>query len=174
MAVRNGALPLWGRGNEMGRQLSHETTAPAMIDHVDRSGSVKWLLLLAVFLVAIAAGLVFFKGQIGGQLQLVFLSVLAGIGILSLLGLAVGLVKLGNAVAPPHLTRQFVDSMSDGVLVCDSRDRIVYANAEYGRLTGASSAEDIRSIERSFGGEPDAAEAIYRLSEAIRSGRPRA
>ncbi|WP_319533483.1 cell cycle histidine kinase CckA [uncultured Cohaesibacter sp.] len=156
----------------MGRQLSHESTASAMIDHVDRSGSVKWLLLLAIFLVAIAAGLVFFKGQIGGQLQLVFLSVLAGIGILSLLGLAVGLVKLGNAVAPPHLTRQFVDSMSDGVLVCDSRDRIVYANAEYGRLTGANSVEDIRSIERSFGGEPDAAEAIYRLSEAIRSGRP--
>ncbi len=172
MAVRDGALPLWGRGNEMGRQLSHESTASAMIDHVDRSGSVKWLLLLAIFLVAIAAGLVFFKGQIGGQLQLVFLSVLAGIGILSLLGLAVGLVKLGNAVAPPHLTRQFVDSMSDGVLVCDSRDRIVYANAEYGRLTGANSVEDIRSIERSFGGEPDAAEAIYRLSEAIRSGRP--
>ncbi|WP_244574483.1 cell cycle histidine kinase CckA [Cohaesibacter sp. ES.047] len=156
----------------MGRQLSHEDTAQAMIDHVDRSGSVKWLLLLAVFLVVVAAALVFFKGQIGSHLQLVFLSVLAGIGILSLLGLAVGLVKLGNAAAPPHLTRQFVDSMSDGVLVCDARDRIVYANAEYGRLTGAQSAEEIRSIERSFGGEPDAAEAIYRLSEAIRSGRP--
>ncbi|WP_245417822.1 cell cycle histidine kinase CckA [Cohaesibacter celericrescens] len=156
----------------MSKQASQEGLTPAMIDQVERSGSVKWLLLLALFLVLAAAALVFFKGQLGGQLQLIFLSVLAGIGILSLLGFAVGLVKLGNSAPAPHLTRQFVDSMSDGVLVCDAKDRIVYANAEYARLTGADSAESIRSIERSFAGEPDAAEAIFRLSEAIRSGRP--
>ena len=156
----------------MGKQASQEQLAPAMIDQNERTGSVKWLLLLAFILVFVAAALVLFKGQLGGQLQLIFLSLLAGIGILSLLGLAVGLLKMGSSELAPHLTRHFVDGMSDGVLVCDAKDRIVYANAEYARLTGAESAEDIRSIERSFAGEPDAAEAIFRLSEAMRDGRP--
>ena len=156
----------------MGKQMSRDQLAPAMIDHDERSGSVKWLLLLAIILVAAAAALVFFKGQVSEQVQMLFLSLLAGIGILSLLGLAVGLITLGSAKPLPHLTRQFVDSMGDGVLVCDARDRIIYANSEYARLTGADSADAIRSIERSFAGEPDAAEAIYRLSEAVRNGRP--
>ena len=143
-----------------------------MIDQVERSGSVKGLLLLALVLVLVTASLVFFKGQFGDQLQLIFLSVLAGVGILCMLGMAVGLLRFGTAPQTPHLTRQFVDSMADGVLVCDAKDRIIYANAEYARLTGAESADDIHSIERSFAGEPDAAEAIYRLSDAIRDGRP--
>ncbi|WP_316860028.1 cell cycle histidine kinase CckA [uncultured Cohaesibacter sp.] len=156
----------------MKKPLSQDELEPAMIDYAERSGSVKWLLLSAVFLVGIAVALVFFKGALWGQLQLVFLSLLAGVGILALLGLSVGLLQFGNRAPAPHLTRQFVDSMRDGIVVCDARERIVYANSEYARLTGADSAKAIRSIERSFGGEPDAAEAIYRLSEAVRSGRP--
>nr|WP_321444016.1 response regulator [uncultured Cohaesibacter sp.] len=156
----------------MGKQISQSGPSAAMIDQEERSGSVKGLLLLALFLVGVAASLVFFKGHFGGQLQLIFLSVLAGIGILALLGLAVGLLRFGGAQPAPHLTREFVDTLTDGVLVCDDKDRIVYANAEYARLTGAEDAESIRSIERSFAGEPDAAEAIYRLSEALRDGRP--
>ncbi len=156
----------------MGKQISQSGPSAAMIDQEERSGSVKGLLLLALFLVGVAASLVFFKGQFGGQLQLIFLSVLAGVGILALLGLAVGLLRFGGAQPAPHLTREFVDTLTDGVLVCDDKDRIVYANAEYARLTGAADAESIRSIERSFAGEPDAAEAIYRLSEALRDGRP--
>ncbi|WP_246657473.1 response regulator [Cohaesibacter sp. CAU 1516] len=156
----------------MGKHVSQSGPSAAMIDHEERSGSVKGLLLLALFLVGVAASLVFFKGQFGGQLQLIFLSLLAGIGILALLGLAVGLLRFGSSQPAPHLTRQFVDAMTDGVVVCDAKDRIVYANAEYARLTGAENADAIRSIERSFAGEPDAAEAIYRLSEAVRDGRP--
>ncbi len=156
----------------MGKLTGQEKTEPAMIDQSERSGSIKWLLLLAFFLVGVAVALVLFKGRIGGEIQLVFLSILAGLGILSLLGFAAGLIQMGNQAPEQHLTRQFVDSMNEGILVCDAKDRIVYANAEYGRLTGADGSASIRSIERSFAGEPDAAEAIYRLSEAVRSGRP--
>ena len=156
----------------MGKQVSHDRPTSTIIDHTERSGSVKWLLLMAILLVLAAAALILFKDDLGGELQLVFLSVLAGIGILSLLGLAVGLLKFGSSTPAPHLTRHLVDTLSDGVLVCDARDRIVYANTEYARLTGARDADSIRSIERSFAGEPDAAEAIYRLSEAMRDGRP--
>ena len=156
----------------MGKLTGQENMEPAMIDHSEGSGSIKWLLLLAFVLVGVAVALVVFKGEIGGQIQLAFLSILAGLGILSLLGFAVGLIQLGNPAPAAHLTRQFVDSMNEGILVCDGKDRLVYANTEYARLTGAEDASAIRSIERSFAGEPDAAEAIYRLSEAVRSGRP--
>nr|WP_321456415.1 response regulator [uncultured Cohaesibacter sp.] len=156
----------------MVKLTGQENMEPAMIDHSERSGSIKWLLLLAFLLVASAVFLVVFKGQTSGQIQLVFLSVLAGVGILALLGFAVGLIQLGNQAPAPHLTRQFVDSMNEGILVCDVKDRIVYANAGYAKLTGAQGSDAIRSIELSFAGEPDAAEAIYRLSEAVREGRP--
>ncbi|WP_394703016.1 cell cycle histidine kinase CckA [uncultured Cohaesibacter sp.] len=156
----------------MGKLTGQKNMEPAMIDHSERPGSIKWLILLAFILVGGAVALVLFKGQIGGQIQLTFLSILAGLGILSLLGFAVGLIQLGNPAPAPHLTRQFVDSMKEGILVCDRKDRLVYANTEYARLTGAADAGAIRSIERSFAGEPDAAEAIYRLSEAVRAGRP--
>ena len=155
----------------MGNEVSQDKLAPAMIDQTEKQGSIKWLLLVASLLVAAAVATLFFKDQLSGQLQLIFLSLLAGVGILTVLGLAVGLVTLGSAKTVPHLTRQYVDTMSEGVLVCDDKERIVYANREYARLTGAQDARSIRSIERSFAGEPDAAEAIYRLSEAVRAGR---
>lgn len=155
----------------MGEQVSQDTVSTAMIDKSERSGSVKWLILLALILVLVAVALVFFKGSGGSQLQMIFLGALAGVGILSLLGMAVGLLQFGQKAAPAHLTRQFVDSMGDGVLVCGSNGHIIYANTEYARLTGAETSDAIRSIERSFGGEPDAAEVIYRLSEAVREGR---
>ena len=63
----------------MGKQISQNGPSAAMIDQVERSGSVKGLLLLALGLVLVAASLVFLKGQFGGQLQLIFLSVLAGV-----------------------------------------------------------------------------------------------
>lgn len=156
----------------MVKQVSQDEITPSSMDRSERSGSVKWLILLALILVLVAVALVVFKGQLGGQMQLVFLGALAGLGILSLLGMAVGLLHMGQKAAPVHLTRYFVDSMSDGVLVCNANGHIVYANKEYARLTGAETVEDVRSIERSFAGEPDAAEAIYRLSEAVREGRP--
>lgn len=156
----------------MVKQVSQDEVNPASMDRSERSGSIKWLILLALVLVLVAVALVLFKGQLGGQMQLIFLGALAGLGILSLLGMAVGLLHLGQKAAPVHLTRYFVDSMNDGVLVCDANGHIVYANKEYARLTGAETVEDVRSLERSFAGEPDAAEAIYRLSEAVREGRP--
>lgn len=156
----------------MVKQVSQDEITPVSMDRSERSGSIKWLILLALILVLVAVVLVVFKGQLGGQMQLIFLGALAGVGILSLLGMAVGLLHLGQKDAPVHLTRYFVDSMSDGILVCNAKGHIVYANKEYARLTGAESVETVRSIERSFAGEPDAAEAIYRLSEAVRDGRP--
>ncbi|SNZ08782.1 cell cycle control histidine kinase CckA [Cohaesibacter gelatinilyticus] len=155
----------------MGENVSQNTETQAIIDRSERSGSVKWLIFLALILVLAAVGLAFYQGEAGGKLQLLFLGLLAGVGILSLLGMAVGLVQLGQKQAPHHLTRQFVDSMQDGVLVCSSKGHIVYANQYYAQLTEAPAAEAVRSIERTFAGEPDAAEAVYRLSEAAREGR---
>lgn len=151
--------------------MSQNIGTQAIIDRSERSGSVKWLVFLALILVLAAAGLAFYQGDVGGKLQLLFLGLLAGVGILSLLGMAVGLIQFGNKQAAPHLTRPFVDHMQDGVLVCNSKGHIVYANQRYADLTVASTAETVRSIERIFAGEPDAAEAVYRLSEAVRDGR---
>ncbi|MCT4657318.1 MAG: response regulator [Cohaesibacter sp.] len=151
--------------------MSQEQGTQAIIDRSERSSGIKWLIFLALILVFAAIGLVLYQGDASGKLQMLFLGLLAGVGILSLLGMAVGLLQFGQKEAQPHLTRQFVDSMGDGVLVCASNGHIIYANEQYAQLTGAQSADAVRSIERTFAGEPDAAEAIYRLADAVRQGR---
>ena len=64
-----------------------------------------------------------------------------------------------------------VDAASDGILVTDARGRVLYANAAYLELIGATDANDVRPIERAFIGDPDVSEAVYRLLNAAREGR---
>src|SRR5262249_2409417 len=66
----------------------------------------------------------------------------------------------------------FVDAAPEGVLVTDRDSRIIYANRAYADLTGAASERDVHAIERFFDDDPTAAEAIYRLAQGVREGRP--
>src|SRR5262249_43079824 len=52
-----------------------------------------------------------------------------------------------------------------------ARGHVVYFNAAYLALTGASSAHDVRPVERVFIGNPDVSEAVFRLLKAAREGK---
>ncbi|MDP2733063.1 MAG: PAS domain-containing protein, partial [Hoeflea sp.] len=56
-------------------------------------------------------------------------------------------------------------------LVTDDKDRVIYANHAYGVLTGSTSAADVQSIEAILSRHRESAEAVYRLTNAIREGR---
>ncbi len=70
------------------------------------------------------------------------------------------------------LSRAVVDSLPFGAVVADRDGKISYVNAQYGAI-GRGLADGVPvGVPRLFAGQPEASEAVYRLSRAARDGRP--
>jgi two-component system cell cycle sensor histidine kinase/response regulator CckA len=153
-----------------------ESSAGTARKSVDRSarasaGSVILVLLVAGMLVAAAAGFMVLRRGTAEPYILVFLAVLATVGVFSLFALAAGILRLSAAEPANPLIKSLVDDAFDGVLVTDGDGRVIYANAAYLDLIDAADANDMRPVERVFIGDADASEAIYRLLKAAREGK---
>jgi two-component system, cell cycle sensor histidine kinase and response regulator CckA len=136
-----------------------------------QSGSVGMVLLVAVALVAAAAGLIY-VGQAHVETYIVtLLAVLGTVGVFSLFAMASGVMQLASSVQGNPLLKALADNAFDGIVVTDHSGRVFYANAVYLDLIGATDANDARPIERVFIGDPDVSESIYRLLKAAREGR---
>jgi len=134
-------------------------------------GSIGLVLLIAVILVGAAAGLIVIGRSNAEPYILAFLAVLAMVGVFLLFALAAGILRMaGKDVASP-LLKSVVDGAQEGILVTDTRGRVIYANAAYLELIGATVAGDVRPVERVFIGDPGVSEAVYRLLRAAREGR---
>ena len=136
-----------------------------------RGGSLGLVLLVALLLVAAAAGLVYVGRAHSASYILVLLAVLGSIGVFALFALAAGIMRLGARDAGNPLLKAVADNAFDGIVVTDASGRVFYANTAYLDLIGAAETDDVRPIERVFIGDPDASEAIYRLLKAAREGR---
>ena len=153
----------------------HKTRAGAR-KSVDRSagaartGSVILVLLVAALLVGAAAAFVVLGQRSAEPYILVFLAVLATVGVFSLFALASGILRLPAAGPANPLIKTVVDEAFDGILVTDADGRVIYANAAYLDLIDADASE-MRPVERVFIGDADASEAIYRLLKAAREGK---
>jgi two-component system cell cycle sensor histidine kinase/response regulator CckA len=127
-------------------------------------------LLLAFVLVAVIAYGTLFPGADQNALILGILSILVIIGVFFIFAAAIGFVGLTNRSATNDFAKAYIDGVEEGLVVTDSDSRVVYANAAYGELIGATQAKDIRTVERIFSKDPDAAEVVYRLAHAVRAG----
>ena len=136
-----------------------------------RSGSVGMVLLVAVLLIAAAAGLVYVGRDYAETYILSLLAVLGTVGVFALFALASGIMRFGGRGEGNPLLKAVVDNAFDGVLVTDQGGRVFYANATYLDLIGAADENDVRPIERVFIGDPEVSESIYRLLKAAREGR---
>jgi len=139
--------------------------------NVERGGSVILVLLVAATLVAAATAIVMVGRSNAEPYILIFLAVLATVGVFSLFAIACGILRLGAGDAGSPLLRSVVDGAFDGVVVTDPEGGVVYANAAYLDLIDASDVNDMRPVERVFIGDADASEAIYRLLKAAREGK---
>ena len=136
-----------------------------------RGGSIIWVLLVAGFLIGGAAAIVLLGRGGAGPYILIFLAVLATVGVFGLFALASGMVRLATADTGNPLIKAVLDGAFDGIAVIDGDGRLIYANTAYLDLVGAADARDARPVERVFIGDPDASEAIYRLLKAAREGK---
>jgi two-component system cell cycle sensor histidine kinase/response regulator CckA len=141
------------------------------IDRSGRSGSIGLVALLAAALVGAGLAISFLKGEAAQPWILALLAVLSMVGVFALFAAAIGLVQVGGRASRDDLSRSIVATDAHGVLVTDRHGRIVLANDAYLDLTRAEGPATARTVERVFAGNPDVAEAIYRLSQAASSGK---
>jgi two-component system cell cycle sensor histidine kinase/response regulator CckA len=134
-------------------------------------GSIGLVLLLALALIASAAGLLFIGRANAEPYILAVLAVLAMIGVFLMFALAAGVLRVPAREAASPLLRTVVEGANDGILVTDWNGRVLYANPAYRDLIGVSGRADIRPIERVFMGDPGVSESVYRLLKAAREGR---
>src|SRR6185437_6724827 len=139
--------------------------------NVPRGGSVGLVLLVALALVAAAAGTLYIERAYSGTYILLLLALLGTIGVAALFALASGIMRLSGRSQSSPLLKGVVDNAFDGIVVTDHSGRVFYANATYLDLIGAADNSDVRPVERVFVGDPDVSEAIFRLLKAAREGR---
>jgi len=153
----------------MDNQASNTVKVGPMIDRSDRVSGTWRLIFLASLVLGATVALALLP-QDRDPLVFVLLGILAVVGVFSLFAWAIGLLRLaGRGVANPMATA-FIEGLDEGVVIADRDGRIVFSNPAYSKLVGAASDRDIRAVDRVFAGEPSAAEAIYRISQAVREG----
>jgi len=138
---------------------------------VRRGGSIAFVLVIAVAVVASAVGFMVLGRSQAQPFILGLLSLLAMVGLFTLFAFAAGIVRFADRVAENPLMKPMADHAFDGLAVTDARGHIVYSNAAYLALTGAASPQEVRPIERVFIGNPDVSEVVFRLLKAAKEGK---
>ncbi|MEP3278117.1 MAG: response regulator [Stappiaceae bacterium] len=143
-----------------------------VVDRIERSGNIGLLMLLALALVAAAIVIAVLGREQAEPFVLGLLGLLAVIGVFFLFATAIGFLRFYGREPGNSLAQSFVDSLSEGALITDKDGRICYANQAYADLTHAGNTSGVRAIERVFSADPNAADAMFRLSQAAREKRP--
>src|SRR5690349_9121715 len=144
---------------------------PAAVHEPARRGSIILVLLVAAALVGAAVALMTL-GRVHAQPYILgLLAVLAMVGLFNLFAFAAGIVRFTDRATDDPVIGRIADHAYDGLAVTDSHGQVVYSNAAYLALTGASSPQEVRPVERVFIGNPDVSEAVFRLLKAAREGK---
>jgi two-component system cell cycle sensor histidine kinase/response regulator CckA len=171
MAAQDPAAQRPPRDRSEGQGLGQARQAFDKSQSAPRSGSIGMVLLVAVLLVAAAAGLIYVGHDYAATYILALLAALGTVGVFALFAMASGIMRLASKDHGNPLLKGLVDNAFDGILVTDQSGRVFYANTTYLDLIGASDSNDVRPIERVFIGDPDVSESIYRLLKAARESR---
>src|SRR6187402_219908 len=153
------------------RAEGHERKAFDKSHTATGGSSIILLLLVALGLIGAAGGLIVIGRDYVEAYVLTLLAILGTVGVFALFALAAGIMKFAGKDQGNPLLKAVVDGAFDGLLVTDQSGRVVYANATYLDLIGATDMREVRPIERVFIGDPDVSESIYRLLKAAREGR---
>ncbi len=134
-------------------------------------GSIFFVLLIAGAVVAAAVAFMALGRSAAQPYIMSLLALLAMVGLFTLFAFAAGIVRFADRASENPIMRSMTDHAFDGLAVTDPRGHVVYANTAYLALTGATSAHDVRPVERVFIGNPDVSEAVFRLLKAAREGK---
>lgn len=149
-----------------------EDNYPEPVTSRGASNGALWrVVALSFVFVGIAVAFALLGDAAPSDMVLLFLGVLAVIGVFSLFALAAGLFRFVGGEEKRTLSRAIVDSLPYGAVVTDRDGKITYANANYVELSKAVSKGVPVGVPRLLAGHSEASESIYRLSRAARDGR---
>ena len=156
----------------MARQSGGAVRPAPIVDQSTRPGAVTRLLIFIAVLMGSAVLFVIFRERLGDPFLLGLLGILAMIGVGFLFTTAIGFIQVAPRSTADELSRAFVDSMAQGLVVADAKGRIVYANQAYADMTGATSAADVRAIDALLSDNAEASPTVFRLAAGLRDGLP--
>lgn len=106
-------------------------------------------------------------------LLLTIMAFLATLGVFFLFGLAAGHIHIAEQSADSDLFWALARSLDDGLCVTTLDGRRLYANRAFDQLVGPGEYDQSSALESLFAGEPQAAEALFRLARAAGRGENR-
>ncbi|MDN5928690.1 MAG: response regulator [Hyphomicrobiales bacterium] len=155
----------------MARETRAEFYPEPVVDQSRGPGAITRLVIFIAVLTCAAVLFVLFRNRFGDPFLLGLLGIMAMIGIGYLFATAIGFVQVAPRSTADELAKAFLGSMDAGVVVTDTKGRIVYANKAYADLTGGTSAADIRTVENLLSDNPEAAPVVSRLASDLADGR---
>ncbi|ESX98277.1 PAS domain-containing sensor histidine kinase [Mesorhizobium sp. LNJC405B00] len=155
----------------MARETRGDFYPVPIVDQNTRPGAVTRLIVFIIVLTGAAIVFGIFRERLGDPFLLGMLGVLAMIGVGFLFATAIGFVQIAPRSTGDELSKAFVDSMSQGLIVTDTKGRVVYANRAYAEMIGAASAADLKTVEGLLSDVPEASVTIYRLASGLRDGQ---
>ena len=136
-----------------------------------RPGAIVRLITFIVVLAIASVLFGLFRDRLGEPFLLGLLGVLAMIGVGYLFATAVGFIQIVPRSSSDDLSKAFVDTMGQGVLVDDAKGRVIYANRAYADMTGAAKDTDIRTVENLLSDVSEATPIMIRLASGLRDGQ---
>ncbi len=100
------------------------------------------------------------------------LALLAVAGVFLIFGLLTGFVRLSERAAEADMVKAVADGLDSGLLIVDVKGTVLYRNRALQRLTGRRSGRHA-TLEELFAGEPESAQALFRLNRAAERFEPR-
>src|SRR5262245_58489812 len=136
-------------------------------------GSTVPVAIAVVLLMLAGLGAAAFRtGGVVEPLGLGLLALLAAGGVFLVFGLWSGFLRLSERAAEADIVKTVTDGLDSGLQIVDRAGAVLYRNQALRRLTGTRSGRQA-TLEELFAGEPQSAEAFYRLSRAAERGEPR-
>ena len=161
---RHRGTPRRGAGCSLARWRGHGLGSMVLLLGLAAAGG------LAAALLASGAGEIAMLG---------LLALLAVAGVFLIFGLLSGFLRLGERVAEAEIVKTVADGLETASRSSTPQGTVLYRNRALQRLTGRRAGRHA-TLEELFAGEPDSAQAFFRLNraaergEAARGGVPRA
>jgi two-component system, cell cycle sensor histidine kinase and response regulator CckA len=160
------SLAMIARGVQLVTRLAEP--APAGV-----GGGGSFAALVAVMLAGGFGALAMLSSGAAEPLVLAVMALLATIGVFFLFGIAAGHIRIGDTISDQAMVNAVVDTLADGAIITSVDSSVIWANKAAEALLGRADSGRLYSIAETFGGEPRAAEALFRLSRAIKNGERR-
>jgi two-component system cell cycle sensor histidine kinase/response regulator CckA len=156
----------------MAKQGRSDVNPAPIVDQSLRPGAIPRLIVFIIVLTGASIVFGIFRERLGDPFLLGMLGVLAMIGVGYLFATAIGFVQIAPRSTTDELSKALVDSMAQGLIVTDTKGRVIYANRAYADMTGATGVADVKTVDGLLSDSAEASPVVARLSGALRDGEP--